>query len=194
MGLDSVELVVEFEKYFGISIPDREAEQIATIEQAAACIVRLLNMQTDASRTAVYYAVLEPIVNILQSQYPAVSEYTKLVTLAPDAVEQAALRRQVAKALQLDVPELPSNRPQLPQGWIGRLLQIPVPAQPDFSGMTVADLADWVVSVNYRALLPKPNTLYEVQRVVVGISGDKLGVEVPEIRLADSFTNDLGVD
>ena len=32
MGLDSVELVMEIENYFGIRIPDSEAEKIYTIQ------------------------------------------------------------------------------------------------------------------------------------------------------------------
>ncbi len=32
MGLDSVELLVTFEEYFGIGIPDAEAETIFTVQ------------------------------------------------------------------------------------------------------------------------------------------------------------------
>jgi acyl carrier protein len=35
MGLDTVELIVEIEKRFDISIPDKDAENIATIGQLA---------------------------------------------------------------------------------------------------------------------------------------------------------------
>ena len=33
MGLDSIELVMEIENYFGIQIPDAEAEKIYTIQK-----------------------------------------------------------------------------------------------------------------------------------------------------------------
>jgi acyl carrier protein len=38
MGLDSVEILVRVEKYFGISIPDREAEKILTVQEFADCV------------------------------------------------------------------------------------------------------------------------------------------------------------
>ena len=37
-SLDTVELIIEFEKEFGISIPDEEAEKIATVGDAIAYI------------------------------------------------------------------------------------------------------------------------------------------------------------
>ena len=37
-SLDTVELIMEFEKEFGISIPDDQAEKIATVDDAIAYI------------------------------------------------------------------------------------------------------------------------------------------------------------
>ena len=37
-SLDTVELIMEFEKEFNISIPDDQAENIATVGQAIACL------------------------------------------------------------------------------------------------------------------------------------------------------------
>ena len=37
-SLDTVELIMEFEKEFGISIPDDQAEKIATVQDAVAYI------------------------------------------------------------------------------------------------------------------------------------------------------------
>ncbi len=45
MGLDTVEMVMEFEDEFGISIPDAEAEQLQTVGQTVDYIVKVLRGQ-----------------------------------------------------------------------------------------------------------------------------------------------------
>ena len=42
-SLDTVELIMEFEKEFGISIPDDQAESIATVGAAVEFIERFIN-------------------------------------------------------------------------------------------------------------------------------------------------------
>ncbi len=48
LGADSlsiVEVIIEFEKEFGISIPDEEAEKIQTVGEAIACLERHLKVK-----------------------------------------------------------------------------------------------------------------------------------------------------
>jgi acyl carrier protein len=42
-SLDTVELIMEFEKEFSISIPDEEAEKIQTVEQAISYVEKALS-------------------------------------------------------------------------------------------------------------------------------------------------------
>lgn len=42
-SLDAVELVMEFEKEFEISIPDNQAEHISTVRDAISCIINNMN-------------------------------------------------------------------------------------------------------------------------------------------------------
>lgn len=42
-SLDTVELIMEFEKEFGISIPDEEMEEIKTVGEAITAITKKLN-------------------------------------------------------------------------------------------------------------------------------------------------------
>ncbi|TGD81248.1 hypothetical protein [Hymenobacter wooponensis] len=71
---------------------------------------------------------------------------------------------------------------------------MPTTHPPEWATCTVNDLVDWLLSENYQHLLSAPASLYEVQRVVIGITAIKCGIDVPEIKLTDSFSMDLGVD
>lgn len=47
MGLDSVQLIIDIENEFGISIPDAEAEKISTIRDFSECVVRLTGKELE---------------------------------------------------------------------------------------------------------------------------------------------------
>jgi hypothetical protein len=42
MGLDSIELVVSFEKYFNVRIPDKKAEELRTVQETVDRMAELL--------------------------------------------------------------------------------------------------------------------------------------------------------
>ena len=196
MGLDTVELVIAFEEYFQIAIPDHEAEKIGTVGEVAACVARLKGLPLDPARTAVYDTVLAKLLNCLQTVHQNPTEDTLLVTIWPPGTSSKTT--PIAACLQLEVPALPTfTPPKQPERttWLQRILgpiQLAPPPR-DWSACTIADLTDWVVALNYASLLPTPATLYEVQRATIGITSYCSGVDVPEIKLTDSFTNDLGM-
>lgn len=45
-SLDSVELILEFEKSFGIAIPDTEAEKVTTVGEAIKCVEDMLKAKS----------------------------------------------------------------------------------------------------------------------------------------------------
>ncbi|MCB2407188.1 hypothetical protein [Hymenobacter lucidus] len=190
MGLDSVELLVAFEKRFNLSIPDTEAEWIDTVAEAAECIGRHLRVPVAASRSAVFTAVLASLLQCLsQQKLPAASitAATQLEALWPAGPAAEGLQL-LAGCLALKIPGLPKPRTGFSAWLLGQ------PSAPVWAGKTVADFVDWLVALNQEQLLPTVATLYDVQRVVVGITSEKIGVPVDEIRLTDSFVNDLGID
>ena len=66
MGLDSVELIMEVEKYFGISITDPEAEKAYTLQAMVDIVARLLNV-TDISaelRDIIFGRVNQALLNL----------------------------------------------------------------------------------------------------------------------------------
>ncbi|MDU0369254.1 hypothetical protein ACFPAF_02510 [Hymenobacter endophyticus] len=199
MGLDSVELVVAFEKYFGLDIPNRMAEQLLTVADAAHAITGLKNLSTNPARTVAYDELLLRLLRCLQTLQPLVTKATLLPELG---LLGSSTKQQVtlATCLQLQLPDLFQTRwLSSSPGWWQRLFNTTstaalTPPYPNWGQSTVADLAEWLLAQNYARLLPQPATLYEVQRIVVGITSHQCGIPVPEIRLADSFTYDLGVD
>lgn len=46
MGLDSVELIMEVEKHFSISIPNREAEKAYTVGKLVDCVANILAVKS----------------------------------------------------------------------------------------------------------------------------------------------------
>ena len=66
MGLDTVELILEAEKRFGVSVPDEQAEKTITVEQFARLLCEL------RGRTAAplpYEAVLPELQQMIAGQF-----------------------------------------------------------------------------------------------------------------------------
>ncbi|MET4108730.1 hypothetical protein [Hymenobacter sp. UYP22] len=199
MGLDIVELVVAFEQHFQVAIPNRTAETLYTVAAAAAALTALKGLSADPTHTAAYYQMLTQLLACLPPATTKATPLTKLELLGASPTRAAAL----AACLQLRMPDLPQPplSPRLPNWWqrlfgntAPETAPSPPPLSPNWAQTTVFDLAEWLLAQNYAQLLPRPRTLYEVQRAVIGITSDRSGVSVPEIQLTDSFTNDLGMD
>lgn len=193
MGLDSVELLEAFERYFNLPVPDRVAEQLARVGEVAEYFAQQLGCNLSPARTEVHTLLLSQVTQCLSDENKDLSGATVLRTLWH--IPRAA-RHQLQACLQLNVPELSESVVgQLLKWWQQLVPSNTVPARPpDWAACTINDLVDWLLAENYRRLLVAPASLYEVQRVVIGITADKCGINVSEIQLSDSFTMDLGID
>lgn len=131
----------------------------------------------------------------LQSLLPY-PEPTLLRQLLPDAQAVQTLRLILRQRYSLELPRLaPPPATNAPPSLWERLWGRSLFAPPVWPTQTLAELTDWVVASNYeRLLVPPPASQYEVEQAVIGITSESSGVSVEEIRLASSFTNDLGMD
>jgi acyl carrier protein len=198
MGLDTVELIVSFEKHFGVEITDSAAGSIRTVGDMAAWLGQQLG--TIGRRES---AVRETVAQQLRTffELPATlataeTEVTPLLALLPNHAAWKHYAAELRAQYRLVSPQLPVVAPAPPLGWLARLFgSDQLPPRPTLSNSTLGELIDWTVALNYEKLLSPPySSQYDVEQAVIGLTCDKSGVEIEEIRLSSSFTNDLGMD
>jgi acyl carrier protein len=195
MGLDSIELLMEIEKYFGISIPDNEAEKIYTVQKMVDSVAAHLNITNDSLelRDKVFRKV---IVSIQELGWT--TQKIDLTDLISDfiPVDNKAVWIELRKSLKLSVPGIEfirsgSNR-------FSDNLKKLINWIPGYDGnqITFEQFVTAICANNYDVLIEKENikTKYEIYIAVVGITVDKIGVDYYEVAPDKSFTTDLGVD
>ena len=197
MGLDTVELIVSFEKHFGLIIPDRVAEGIGTVGEMAAWLGQQLGTvgRRDSKARETVVVQLRELFALPATLAAAAVLATPLSLLLPDPATRKQATAQLLARHGLLLPTLPRNAPA-PSSWLARLFGSDrLPTRPSLSTSTLHELAGWTVALNYETLLPPPySNQYDVEQAVIGITCDKCGVGVEEIWLSSSFTNDLGMD
>ncbi len=193
MGLDTVELIVSLERYFNVEIADAIAESIYTVGDVAEWFSQQLGV-AGQRQSAVRAAVAE---QLLSEAPPSSDETTPLPQLVPDASALKAYQYALRNRYGLVLPPLtlPSSVIVSASSLWERLTGQQLPRTPHWSTQTLAELIDWTVAFNYEKLLKMPLcSQYEVEQAVIGITSDKSGVPIEEIRLDSTFTNDLGMD
>jgi acyl carrier protein len=193
MGLDSVELLVRFEKYFEVEVPDAVAETLFTPADTAAWISQQLAILATAHSTS--RETVEEQLRVLFAAH-APDAKTKLASLIPTGEAWAQYAERLADQAGWQLPEIGWLQPSRARGWLNQLFDWATSiTPPDPNLYRFAELIDWTLARNYELLLTKPlQNQYEVLQAVIGITSDSSGVEVSEIKPDSSFTRDLGID
>lgn len=192
MGLDSVELLVSFENYFGITIPDQEAEKISRVSDMRDSVCRHLGITSSHTslRDDVFAilrkALIEAGINVSNIH---LTDYLKGVfNYDPEIWEQ--LERETG----LRIPPFPTPREDT---FIDRLIsRMAWKPKVDYDALTFSDFCDVICAANYQKLL-NTRTLsssYDVYIALMAITEDKIGVDFYEIKPDKRFTDDFGVD
>lgn len=192
MGLDTVELVMSFERYFNLEIPDAVVESIHTVGEVATWFSQQFGV-AEQRQSIMRAAVAGQLMSELP---PGAAEATPLRQALPDAAAVKTCRHALRERYNLILPPLSPLRaaPATPSLW-ERLTGHTLPRVPHWYTQTVAELIDWTVAFNYEKLLGPPfASQYEIEQAVIGLTSNQSGVPVEEIRLQSSFTNDLGMD
>lgn len=177
MGLDSVELLVRFERYFEVDVPDAVAEKLYTPADVAAWISQQLGITANVVSPG-----QEVVMQQLQTLFAAhaLSAKTNLADLLPTGEAWAQCARQLADQTNWQLPEIGWLQPPRTRGWLNQLFDWATNiTPPDPNLYRFADLVDWTLARNYELLLTKPwQNQYEVLQAIIGITSDSSGVEV----------------
>ena len=195
MGLDSVELIVTVEKTFKIDIPDKECEQIYTVQDLINAVTKRISHQNNTRKELLFNHIKNAILETTSS-----TTTIGLKTPIMDVFKLSNLAFQwedLEKSLQLTLPEL------VPLDFNDKLdthvkvlgLKIFKRKSPITKG-NIGQLIDWIISLNYQKIIDITGLIseYDIQRIVVGIVSDSVGLPVNEIELHHTMTTDLGID
>lgn len=197
MGLDSVEILVRVEEYFGISIPDREAEKILTVQDFADCVFTKVTINpTEKCKSQMLFYKLRTYFTdkqgLSKEQIRPDSKIRDLIT-----GDLKTTWTEIEKYLKLDLPTLsdldinPIKEKEI------KILGVKVWTRksPVTIG-TIGDLVNWTLAKNYDTLID-PKALFDkadVEKVIIGIISDSMAIPVDEIKLKHRISYDLGVD
>jgi acyl carrier protein len=188
MGLDSVELVMEWEKYFQIEIPDKEAANMLTVEDAVEYIssqVRYSNQHTDIKEK-----ILMEFRNAVVGMGIAfsITPFDGIYQLIP--LKDVETWKAISLETKLDMPE------PILTGFFGNFIERIFPQKDNFDSTTLERFIDLLAAVNYEKIIDRNHiqNKYEIMVAVIGITIEKIGVSPFEVYLNSSFTNDLGID
>jgi acyl carrier protein len=193
MGLDSVELLVRFERYFEVEVPDTVAERLYTPGDVAAWVSQHLGIP--ASLSSPSREIVARQLRLLFVARGPVAD-TTVASLLPNGEAWADYAQQLADQAGWQLPEIGWLRPPQTRGWLNQVfnwLTAIAPPAPNLYRFT--DLINWTLARNYQLLLTKPwQSQYEVLQAVIGMTSDASGVEVSAIKDESRFTLDLGID
>jgi len=195
MGLDSIELVMEVEKHFSISIPDREAEKAYTVGKLVDCVARILDIKGyDFTLRENTFAVIKSTLLSLAPRLPDFSLKDK-VSDSLD-IKDKFLLASLQGDLQFKLPGIDTKGHDTSgilsrlQNWLCFIEKI------DFETITWKKYVDIILALNLYKLIPsiQYKSKYEIYVAIMRITVDKIGVSYLEIGIEKSFTDDLGVD
>lgn len=192
MGLDSVDLLVGWEKYFDIQIPDKEAEVLRTVQDVVDCISQHLNISKENSN--IKEEVFEKLkVVIIERGYASKLNYSDLLNeIIPTNSKETW--NDLSKRIGLEIPVPTSGHKDSPmKRFVSKLIWIP---KYNYRTLTFNELTDIIVGANYQKLIDQSNirSKYEVYIVLMGITVDKIGIDFYEFAPNKTFVNDFGID
>jgi acyl carrier protein len=195
MGLDSVELIIEVEKYFKIQIPDPEAEKIYIVKDMVDTVAKHLNIHSNET------PLLDTMFSNVSSAIQTTTKTKNKIQLTDKISNYLSINNkekwdELEKFIKLKVPRPDNYNPYSTK--LSDKFKRLISWTPDYDWRTISfeQFVNAICANNYLTLLEpgKINNKHEIYIGVMGITVEKIGVDYFEILPDKSFTNDLGVD
>lgn len=187
MGLDTVDLIVAFEKYFEIEIPNAQAETLVTLQHVTDIVSE--HFSVTGTSLALKERIFDKIKIALNN--PSL-ELNDLVSKHISGEKWTELK----ETLQLEIPT-PLIKGERKKTFIQKIFPHTIwQLGYDPSLVKIEDLVDAICVCNYKLLVDrkKITNKYEIYVAVAGITVNQAGVDYYEVGPGKSFTNDLGMD
>ncbi len=192
MGLDSVELLMGFENYFGIQIPDLEAEKIITVQDMVDSVANHLKItSTDSSlKTNLLAKINNSLENIGLITTPLSNANSIFQILLPYHDDTW---KKLSDQLGLKLP-----KPELEPKIFGSKFLHLITGGPRYNwqNITTEQFIQAICAENYEKLI-NPNEIkntFEILLVIAAITVEKTGIDPYEVEPGKTFTRDFGID
>ena len=195
MGLDGIELVMDVEKHFSISIPDKEAEKAHTVGKLVDCVAHILGIDGyDFSiRNKTFELIKSHLLSIDKNlrDFPIMSKVTDNLN-----VKNRLLVQELENKTKVKFPGI-YFKVQNRKGLFVKIKEyFSIEEYIDFETIRWKKFIDVTLAKNLAILIPpvEYKSKYEIYLAIMKITVDKIGVNYSEIGIEKSFTDDLGVD
>jgi acyl carrier protein len=192
MGLDSVELLVSFEEYFNIQVPDLEAEKIRTVQEMVDSVATHLEISNNSIelKLELFEKLKSLLIQIGVADQTLTLSDTIFNLLDPNDKESWV---KISEGLGLNVPQ-----PFIKSDSIINKLFRSVTWTPkyDWKTVTVDQFVTAIYADNYAKIIDNKaiKNKYEILIAVIAITVDKLGVDLYEVQPDKNFVKDFGID
>jgi hypothetical protein len=201
MGLDSVQLVMDIEDTFNIRIPDKECEQINTVEDFSNIVKKYIVLYPNSTCLTqhAFYKLRRSFEMIGDSRNEVLPNST-IRTLLPSSDLQLwwnILETELEIESKIKIPSL--HKTDFDENLNSHVTFLGLPiwkrAKP-ITQNSVKTFIDWILAMNHANFINplKVKNRYEIARVIIGIIHETCAVPIDEIFLNSEICNDFGID
>jgi len=195
MGLDSVELIMEVEEHFSISIPDSEAEKAVRVGDLVNVVAKILNVYSYD------FKLREDVFSLVTSELKKIKPIIPEININDQVINSLDLNNKEENKLLESIIEikLPGINTKITER-LSTLDKIrnwfDIDDDIGFDDLSWKRYVDILIAVNLNRFVKENEykSKYEIYLAIMKITVAKIRVMYQEIGIEKSFTDDLGID